>query len=107
MRIEADKKLDFSDVLFRPKRSALGSRKEVILTREFTFKHSKYRYSGIPIMAANMDGVGSFEMAIELGKEKLFTCLVKSYNVKDFEGYNTQLNFQNFGHAYSVKLAWV
>jgi len=96
VRIEADKKLDFSDVLFRPKRSALSSRKEVILTREFTFKHSKYRYSGIPIMAANMDGVGSFEMAIELGKEKLFTCLVKSYNVKDFEGYNTQLNFHNF-----------
>ena len=57
MRIENDVKLDFSDVLFRPKRSTLASRKEVSLERSYIFKHSQYRYEGVPIMAANMDGV--------------------------------------------------
>ena len=73
MRIEEDIKLDFKDVLFRPKRSTLSSRKEVDLNRTFTFKHSKREWSGIPIMAANMDGVGTFEMARELHKHRLFT----------------------------------
>ena len=52
MRIEEDIKLDFKDVLFRPKRSTLSSRKEVDLERKFTFKHSKKVYNGIPIMSA-------------------------------------------------------
>jgi GMP reductase len=78
MRIETDVKLDFADVLIRPKRSTLSSRKEVDLTRTYTFKHSGQEWSGIPIMAANMDGVGTTEMAIELEKHKMFTCLVKS-----------------------------
>ena len=84
MRIEEDIKLDFKDVLFRPKRSTLSSRKEVDLNRTFTFKHSKREWSGIPIMAANMDGVGTFEMARELHKHRLFTCLVKSYDIQDY-----------------------
>ncbi len=80
MRIEDDIKLDFKDVLIRPKRSTLSSRKEVDLKRTYTFKHSKATWSGIPIMASNMDGVGTFAMASALQKEHLFTCLVKSYN---------------------------
>jgi GMP reductase len=96
MRIESDQKLDFSDVLLRPKRSTLASRKEVELKREFTFKHSQVRYQGIPIMAANMDGVGTLEMALSLQQHELFTCLKKSYELSDFEGYHTQLNHQNF-----------
>lgn len=79
MRIEFDEKLDFSDVLIRPKRSTLASRKEVDLTREYTFKHSKQVWKGIPIMASNMDGVGTVKMALALQKHELFTCLVKSY----------------------------
>ncbi|MBI1300088.1 MAG: GMP reductase [Alphaproteobacteria bacterium] len=63
MRIEEDIKLDFKDVLIRPKRSTLASRKDVDITREFTFKWSKRSYKGVPIIAANMDGVGTFEMA--------------------------------------------
>lgn len=47
-------KLDFKDVLIRPKRSTLKSRSEVDLVREFTFRNSKRTWSGIPIMAANM-----------------------------------------------------
>jgi GMP reductase len=84
MRIEEDIKLDFKDVLIRPKRSALSSRKEVNLHRNYKFKHSQVEWSGIPIMAANMDGVGTFEMAATLHQHQLFTCLVKNYSVEDF-----------------------
>ncbi len=63
MRIEEDTKLDFKDVLIRPKRSTLRSRKEVDIAREFTFKWSGKTFSGVPIVAANMDGVGTFSMA--------------------------------------------
>ncbi len=79
MRTEYDKKLDFKDVLIRPKRSYLTSRKQVSLLRKYTFMHSKKEWEGIPIMAANMDGVGTIDIARKLQKHKLFTCLVKSY----------------------------
>ena len=89
MRIEEDIKLDYSNVLIRPKRSTLGSRKEVDLERGFKFRNYKgdtiddYRhYRGIPLMAANMDGVGTFDMADELASQKMFTCLVKTYSVE-------------------------
>ena len=59
MRIDQDQKLDFKDVLIRPKRSTLKSRSQVKLERTFKFRNSKLEYVGIPIMAANMDGVGS------------------------------------------------
>ena len=78
MRIEEDIKLDFKDVLIRPKRSTLSSRKDVNLVRQYTFKHSQATWAGIPIMASNMDGVGTPSMAAELMKHDLFTCLVKS-----------------------------
>jgi len=83
MRIESDLKLDYSDVLLRPKRSTLGSRKDVSLQRLYKFKNSKRNYNGIPIMAANMDGVGTFKMADALAKQGLFTCLVKTYSIKE------------------------
>jgi len=96
MRIENDMKLDFSDVLIRPKRSNLSSRKEVDLIRFFKFKHSKYEYQGIPIMASNMDGVGTIKMAATLSEHKLFTCLVKSYNV-DIENFkDLQVSKDNY-----------
>jgi len=66
MLIDNDPKLDFDDVLIRPKRSELGSRKDVDLVREYTFKHSQDTYEGIPILAANMDHVGTIEMSGEL-----------------------------------------
>lgn len=83
MRIEEDLKLDFKDVLIRPKRSTLASRKEVDLERKYTFKHSGKVYMGIPIMAANMDGVGTLDVAEEISRYKLFTCLVKNYDEVD------------------------
>jgi len=78
MRIDNDVKLDYSDVLLRPKRSTLGSRKEVSLEREYTFRNSKRKYQGVPIMASNMDGVGTYQMASKLDDYKMFTCLVKT-----------------------------
>ena len=96
MRIEEDMKLDYKDVLIRPKRSTLGSRKEVDLSRGYTFRNYKpefpenvgYRHwRGVPIMASNMDGVGTFEMADKLAEAQIFTCLVKTYSVKDLVDY--------------------
>jgi len=83
MLISDDIKLDYSDVLIRPKRSTLKSRKEVDLIRTTKFVNSKQVYSGVPIMAANMDGVGTFEMADELSKLNIFTCLVKTYKTNE------------------------
>jgi GMP reductase len=83
MRIEADIKLDYNDVLLRPKRSTMGSRKEVDLQRTYKFRNSRKEYTGIPIMAANMQGVGTFSMAAELIRVPLFTCLDKSYQPAD------------------------
>lgn len=85
MRIEDEIKLDFRDVLIRPKRSTLSSRKEVDLNRTYKFKHSGSEWTGIPVMASNMDGVGTFEMADALYEHRMFTCLVKSYAEDQFE----------------------
>lgn len=84
MRIEDDVKLDFRDVLIRPKRSTLASRREVDLNRNYKFKHSGLEWQGVPIMAANMDGVGTFSMAASLHEHHMFTCLVKSYDLESF-----------------------
>ena len=82
MLIENEIKLDYKDVLFKPKRSTLTSRQQVDLFRTIEFRNAKgsdRRYYGIPIIASNMDGVGTFEMATELRKSGLMTCLVKTY----------------------------
>ena len=78
MRVENEIKLDFKDVLFRPKRSRLASRKEVNLERTYRFKHSGFEWTGVPIMASNMDGVGTAEMAVALYDHRMFTCFVKT-----------------------------
>jgi len=83
MRIEDEVKLDFKDVLIRPKRSTLSSRREVDLNRTYKFKHSRQEWTGVPVMASNMDGVGTLEVAKALREHNLFTCLVKSYAEDD------------------------
>ena len=93
-RIDNDIKLDFKDVLVRPKRSTLKSRSEVDLVRSFNFRNSKQEYTGIPVMAANMDTVGTFEMARTLGRFCLFTCIHKHYSVeawKEFAESNPEI----------------
>lgn len=83
MKIDYNTKLDFSDVLIRPKRSELSSRSEVSLLRTMKFKHSKIVWRGIPIIVSNMDTTGTISMAKSLQKHKLITCLHKHYNYKD------------------------
>jgi GMP reductase len=95
MKIEDGIKLDFSDVLFRPKRSTLSSRKEVSLTRTYKFKHSQQEYTGVPIMAANMDGVGTLAMAESLSKHGMFTCLGKNYDSGGLEHFDGTINWDN------------
>ncbi|MGB5444424.1 MAG: GMP reductase [Psychromonas sp.] len=87
MRIEQDLKLGFKDVLFRPKRSTLKSRSQVELAREFIFKHSGHKWTGVPIIAANMDSVGSFEMAKALAQYKVMTAIHKHYCVADWTDF--------------------
>lgn len=87
MRIENDIKLGFKDVMFRPKRSTLKSRSEVTLEREFTFLHSNIIWKGVPIMAANMDTVGTFEMAEALSKHQLFTAIHKHYTIEEWNDF--------------------
>jgi GMP reductase len=79
MHIEEAVKLDFKDVLIRPKRSTLTSRSDVDIHREFTFHHSRRTYRGIPIIAANMDVTGTMEMARALGDHDLSAALHKHY----------------------------
>jgi GMP reductase len=87
MHIEHEVKLDYKDVLIRPKRSTLTSRSEVDITREFAFRHARVQYRGIPIIAANMDTIGTFEMAHALDRFGLSTALHKHYAVDQYAGF--------------------
>ena len=80
MLIEDDIKLDYSDVLIRPKRSTLTSRNDVDLSRSYTFYHSKKEWTGVPIMASNMDTTGTFEMHEELSHHSMVTCIARHHN---------------------------
>ncbi|ATZ10641.1 GMP reductase [Erwinia amylovora] len=87
MRIEEDIKLGFKDVLIRPKRSTLQSRSQVELERQFTFKHSGIAWSGVPIIAANMDTVGTFSMAEALSSFDIPTAVHKHYSVEQWRAF--------------------
>ena len=87
MRIENELKLGFKDVMIRPKRSTLKSRSQVSLERNFTFVNSQKKWSGVPIIAANMDTVGTFEMAEALAKDKIITAVHKHYSLKDWNTF--------------------
>ncbi len=116
MHIENEIKLNYDDVLIRPKRSTLGSRKEVDLQRGFTFRNYKpeelsienlrpehRHYHGIPLMASNMDGVGTFEMADTLSELSIFTCLVKTYGVDELvEFFNVDRYIRTRNVAMSI-----
>lgn len=105
MRTENEVLLDYSDVLIRPKRSTLKSRSDVSLERSYTFRNyvsgpnetmnevfdrNYSQYKGVPIMAANMDGVGTFEMADVLSSQSIFTCLVKTYSMDELVEFFSQ-----------------
>ena len=96
MRIEEEIKLDYSDVLFRPKRSTLKSRKDVDLNRTYKFKHSKFTWKGTPIIASNMDGVGEINLAKKLLSHKIMTALTKQHTIEQIGSIYKNKNFINF-----------
>ena len=85
-RVDNDIKLDFKDVLIRPKRSTIKSRADVDISRQYVFRHAKRQFpsDSVPIFAANMDTVGTFEMAVVLSKYKILTCIHKHYSVDEW-----------------------
>lgn len=90
MKIEDDIKLDFADVLIRPKRSNLDSRSKVDVKRTFKFAlpdKVEESWTGVPIMAANMDTVGTFEMASSLSQHAAMCAVHKYYTEKDWDQY--------------------
>ena len=89
MKIEQDIKLDFSDVLIRPKRSTLESRKDVILERDFKFPHSKQTWKGVPIIASNMDTVGTVPMYHKLKDYNILTCFHKFLDIEEYPKNDT------------------
>ncbi|EOI3468096.1 GMP reductase [Cronobacter turicensis] len=99
MRIEEDLKLGFKDVLIRPKRSTLKSRSDVELERQFTFKHSRVQWSGVPIIAANMDTVGTFAMAQALAAFEILTAVHKHYSVQDWAGFIQSMSADVLKHV--------
>lgn len=93
-------KLDFDDVLIRPKRSTLNSRSEVCIQREFKFKYSPRKLLAVPIMAANMDTVGTFDMAKSLAKNQAIVCLHKHYKTNEYVAFYTDPSIVNKNLAF-------
>ena len=92
VKIEEGTKLDFSDVLIKPKRSTIKSRSEVYLNRTFKTLHSKQEWTGVPIMVANMDTTGTFEMFLECQKYKIMTCIHKHYTIEEWINFTNMPN---------------
>ena len=92
MRIINDVKLDFKDVLILPKRSTLESRSQVLLERTYKFVNSEREWTGVPIMISNMDTTGTFEMAREMIKHKVITCIHKFYTIDEWKEFLSTFN---------------
>ena len=88
MKIESEPKLDFNNVLIRPKRTILTSRSQVDIEREFKFPHSTSIWNGVPVIAANMDTIGTIEVYQVLSQHKIITALHKFYDLDDLKDKN-------------------
>lgn len=82
-KFRGDIVLEFDDVMIIPRASSVNSRSEVNLEREFTFANGK-KWTGVPIIAANMDTTGTFEVYNVLSKYKMLTAMNKFYTVDDY-----------------------
>ena len=91
MRIEEDIKLDYADVLLDLNKHTLKSQRRRP-QKNYRFKYSNHQWSGIPIMAANMDGVGEIEIAKNLSKFGIITCLTKQHDIKKIKKFNYKRN---------------
>ena len=107
MRIKEDIKLNFDDVLMEPKRSTLSSRRDVDMTRKFTFRNSGKVMNFTPIFASNMDGVGTFSMAKVLQKHQMMTVITKSTTVDQWrEAVGTGLRLQSVSVCTGTNKIW-
>lgn len=101
MKINNDTKLDFDDVLLVPQRSQTASRVFVTVDRRFNFYHSSQSWSGVPIVIANMDTTGTFDMADSLClKFSNVVCLHKHYSVED---YNNIKDLNTYWYSMGIK----
>jgi GMP reductase len=98
VQIEENVKLDFNNVLIKPRRSNLQSRSDVSIQNTYTFLHSSETWSGVPIMVSNMDTTGTFEMANALSEYKIITCLHKHYLPVNWDNFleNKDIDFYNY-----------
>jgi len=107
MRIKEDIKLNFEDVLMEPKRSTLSSRRDVDMTRKFTFRNSGKVMNFTPIFASNMDGVGTFSMAKVLQKHQMMTVITKSTTLDQWkEAVGTGLRLQSVSVCTGTNKIW-
>ena len=96
MKITEQTKLDFDDILLVPQRSMAASRKDVDIKRTFQFYHSTKDWTGLPIMAANMDTIGTFNMGSELSQHGCITCLHKHYDYDKIIDYFKYYNIEPY-----------
>lgn len=87
VKIESGEKFDFNHVLIRPKRSTINSRSSVTLEREFSFKYSPKKWCGTPIISANMDTTGTFDVYEALSQHRIITAMNKFYTAEDYLNY--------------------
>lgn len=86
--IRSGLKLDYGDVLIEPQPSEVSSRNDVEVSARIGFpRAARTEFDGVPVMAANMDGVGTFEMADALRSRRMFTCLAKHYSADELIEY--------------------
>ena len=95
LKIEADLKLDFSSVLIRPKPNPLSSRRDVELKREFRFPNSPLAWAAFPIVASNMDTVGTIKMATALANRDACAALSKYYSIVQLEKFFRKIESRN------------
>ena len=107
MRINTETKLNFDDVLLQPKRSTLSSRRDVDMTRKFTFRNSGKVVNFLPIFASNMDGVGTFSMAKVLQEHKMMTVITKSTTPEQWkQAVGNGVRLQSVSVCTSTKKMW-
>ena len=104
MRIINELQLDFDDVLIMPKRSTLKSRSEVNLERTYHFMNSNQEWTGVPIMVANMDTTGTFEMAHALFDYKIITCIHKHYSLEQWKAFLGSIQNDSYFNYFTVSI---
>ena len=83
MRIIEEEQLDFDDLMLMPQHSDINSRKEVCIERTFKWlgnDNLQHSFTCIPLMAANMIGIGAPAMAKVLVRNKCICTLEKHYS---------------------------